>query len=62
MISNAPFITQFLKISQHLMPCPATKMYLERRFDDILEITEPQIRDLVERRGIFSADAGFCRW
>jgi aspartate aminotransferase/aminotransferase len=52
MISNATFTTQFLKISQHLMTCPATmlEMYLERHFDEILEITKPQIRDLVERR------------
>lgn len=51
-ISNATFITQFLKISQHLMTCPATmlEMYLERHFDEILEITKPQIRDLLERR------------
>lgn len=51
-ISDAAFITQFLKISQHLMTCPATmlEMYLERHFDDVLEITRPQIRDLVERR------------
>ncbi|HEX8391565.1 MAG TPA: pyridoxal phosphate-dependent aminotransferase [Longimicrobium sp.] len=51
-ISNATFMTQFLKISQHLMTCPATMLeqYLERHFDDILAITKPQIRDLVERR------------
>lgn len=51
-ISNATFMTQFLKISQHLMTCPATmlEMYLERHFDDILEVTKPQIRDLMERR------------
>jgi aspartate aminotransferase/aminotransferase len=51
-ISNATFMTQFLKISQHLMTCPATmlEMYLERHFDDILKVTKPQIRDLMERR------------
>ncbi|HEX2206258.1 MAG TPA: pyridoxal phosphate-dependent aminotransferase [Longimicrobium sp.] len=51
-ISNATFMTQFLKISQHLMTCPATMLeqYLERHFDDILKITKPQIRDLVQRR------------
>ena len=45
-------IKQLLKISQHLMTCPATmlEMYLERHFDEILQITKPQIRDLVERR------------
>jgi aspartate aminotransferase/aminotransferase len=51
-ISNATFIAQLLKISQHLMTCPPTmlEMYLERHFDEILQITKPQIRDLVERR------------
>lgn len=51
-ISNATFMAQLLKISQHLMTCPATmlEMYLERHFDEILKITKPQIRDLLERR------------
>jgi len=52
LISNARVMAQLLKISQHLMTCPATvlEQYLERHFDDILAITEPQIREVVEKR------------
>jgi aspartate aminotransferase/aminotransferase len=52
LISNARVMEQFLKISQHLMTCPATilEQYLERHFEDILEVTKPQIRDVLERR------------
>lgn len=51
-ISNAEIMEQILKINQHLITCPATvlEMYLERHFDDILEITKPQIHDVVRRR------------
>lgn len=52
LISNAQVMEQLLKISQHLMTCPATilEQYLERHFHDILEITKPQIREVVEKR------------
>lgn len=52
LISNATVMAQLLKISQHLMTCPPTmlEMYLERHFDDILAITKPQIREVVEKR------------
>lgn len=52
LISNGRVMTQLLKISQHLMTCPATilEQYLERHFDDILEVTKPQIREVVEKR------------
>ena len=52
LISNPTVMAQILKISQHLMTCPPTmlEMYLERHFDDILAITKPQIREVVERR------------
>jgi aminotransferase len=52
LISNARVMEQLLKISQHLMTCPATilEQYLERHFDDILAITKPQIREVVEKR------------
>jgi aminotransferase len=52
LISNARVMEQLLKISQHLMTCPATilEQYLERHFYDILEITKPQIREVVEKR------------
>lgn len=51
-ISNAAFINQLLKINQHLITCPATILqhYLTRHFDDILSITDPQIRAVVEKR------------
>lgn len=53
-ISNAAFMEQFLKISQHLMTCPATilEQYLERHFDDVLKVTKPQILDLLARRAV----------
>jgi aminotransferase len=52
LISNARVMEQLLKISQHLMTCPPTMLeqYLERHFDDILAITKPQIREVVEKR------------
>ena len=54
LISNAAVMTQLLKISQHLMTCPPTilEQYLERHFDDILAITKPQIREVVEKRAM----------
>jgi aspartate aminotransferase/aminotransferase len=54
LISNARVMAQLLKISQHLMTCPPTMLeqYLERHFDDILAITKPQIREVVERRAM----------
>jgi aminotransferase len=52
LISNAAVMTQLLKISQHLMTCPATilEQYLERHFDDILDVTKPQIREVMDKR------------
>jgi aminotransferase len=52
LISNARLMEQLLKVNQHLMTCPATILehYLERHFDDILAITKPQIREVVEKR------------
>jgi aminotransferase len=53
-IARAELVQQILKINQHLITCPATILehYLERHFDDILDITRPQIRDVVERRAV----------
>jgi aspartate aminotransferase/aminotransferase len=53
-ISNAELMEQVLKINQHLITCPATILehYLERHFDDILEITKPQIEEVVRRRAV----------
>lgn len=57
LISNARVMQQLLKISQHLMTCPPTilEQYLERHFDDILAITKPQIRDVVQKRAELAA-------
>jgi aminotransferase len=51
-ISNPALVQQILKINQHLITCPATILehYLERHFDDILEITKPQIAEVVRKR------------
>jgi aspartate aminotransferase/aminotransferase len=51
-IARPDLVEQILKISQHLITCPPTilEQYLERHFDDILDVTRPQIRELVERR------------
>jgi aspartate aminotransferase/aminotransferase len=52
-ISNPTFINQLLKINQHLITCPATILehYLVKHFDEILEVTDPQIKAVVEKRG-----------
>lgn len=51
-ITNADLTFQILKINQHLITCPATilEYYLAQHFDDILAITKPQIREVVEKR------------
>jgi aminotransferase len=43
---------QILKVNQHLVTCPATilQWYYVRHFDEILSLTLPQIRQVVERR------------
>jgi aspartate aminotransferase/aminotransferase len=51
-ISNEKLIFNILKINQHLITCPATILenYVEKYFDKILEITKPQIFEVVEKR------------
>lgn len=51
-ISNSSFISEILKINQHVITCPATilQYYLARDFDQILALTEPQIQAVVEKR------------
>jgi aspartate aminotransferase/aminotransferase len=51
-IANPEVAYQILKVNQHLVTCPATilELYLARHFDDVLAITKPQIRAVVERR------------
>jgi aminotransferase len=48
-IGQAGLMDNVLKVNQHLITCPATILqhYLSRYFTDLLEITKPQIRDLI---------------
>lgn len=52
LITNAALAAEILKINQHLLTCPATVLqwYLARHFQQILDVTGPQIRDVVEKR------------
>lgn len=51
-IGNEKLMFNILKINQHLITCPATILehYVERYFYDILTVTNPQIRALLEKR------------
>jgi aspartate aminotransferase/aminotransferase len=52
LIAHRGLIDQILKINQHLVTCAPTILscYLAEHFDDILAITRPQIRRVVELR------------
>jgi aspartate aminotransferase/aminotransferase len=51
-ISHPDFISQLLKLNQHILTCAPTilLMYCERYFDQLLSITLPQVRRVVEKR------------
>jgi aspartate/methionine/tyrosine aminotransferase len=51
-IARPDLIDEVLKINQHLVTCPATvlSLYVSKHFTDILEITRPQIRELLWTR------------
>ena len=51
-ITNKDLINQILKLNQHIITCPATilEYYIEKYFDQILEITKPQIQGVVKER------------
>lgn len=51
-ISNADLIGQILKVNQHLITCPATilEYYVAKHFSELVEITKPQIADVVRKR------------
>jgi aspartate aminotransferase/aminotransferase len=51
-IANERLIQNVLKVNQHLITCPATilEWYLARHFHELLEITKPQIREVVCKR------------
>ena len=51
--TNQELLYQILKVNQHLITCPATVLehYIARHFHQVLDITAPQIRDVVVKRG-----------
>ena len=51
-MGNERLMDQVLKINQHLVTCPATVLsyYLLEHFDDLLEVTKPQIAAVVRWR------------
>ena len=51
-VANKDVIYNVLKVNQHLITCPATilEYYIVKYFDEILEITRPQIKDVVNKR------------
>jgi len=53
LISQQPIVDNALKIAQHTMTCAPTPllMYLDQYFEEIIQITKPQIRDLLQKRG-----------
>jgi aminotransferase len=50
--TNPELLDQILKVNQHLITCPATVLehYIARHFYEVLDITAPQIRDVVVKR------------
>jgi aspartate/methionine/tyrosine aminotransferase len=52
LIAHPTFIRQVLKLNQHLITCAPTVLlyYLEHYFDDIIAVTLPQVRQVVEKR------------
>jgi aspartate/methionine/tyrosine aminotransferase len=56
-ISRPGLMDEVLKINQHLVTCAPTILqhYLERHFDEVLDITRPQIAEVVRRRAELAA-------
>lgn len=52
MISNPEVIRRILRVNQHLVTCAPTvlQLYLAKNFDKILDVTEPQIQNLMAKR------------
>lgn len=52
MITNENLINQFIKLQQHLITCAPTilEYYIEQNFEKIINITKPQIKQLVKKR------------
>jgi len=53
-ISNKKFMSQLLKVNQHLITCPSTilEYYVVKHFEKIIKITEPQIKKLLAYRRV----------
>lgn len=51
-IAHSEFIAELLKTNQHIITCAPTilQMYCAEYFDQLLEITLPQVRQVVEKR------------
>jgi aspartate/methionine/tyrosine aminotransferase len=51
-IAHPTFISQLLKVNQHIITCAPTILlfYCDRYFDDLLAVTLPQVRKVVEKR------------
>lgn len=51
-ITNEGLTNQILKVNQHVVTCPSSilQYYMARHFDEIIEITFPQIAEVVRRR------------
>lgn len=51
-IAAKSFISEILKVNQHLITCPANilQLYMAKYFHKILEITKPQIKTLLQLR------------
>lgn len=51
-ITNRGLTDQILKVNQHVVTCPSSilQYYMARHFDEIIEVTFPQIAEVVRRR------------
>ena len=51
-ISNPTLVDNLLKINQHVITCAPTilQQYMAKHFEDVVEIADPQIREVVEKR------------
>lgn len=51
-IANEKLVSNILKVNQHIITCPSTilEYYVEKYFYNILEITNPQIKALIQKR------------
>ncbi len=51
-IARQDMITQMLKLNQHIITCAPTilQMYMARYFNNIIEVTLPQVKEVVKKR------------